>query len=183
MGNGSTGFHERPRPCSKRVSDGCSIDVHSPLKNSSSTIDIVCMKLFQERKGETTATALPSWPLTQVSAADAPDLVLGNISEKRKKSDSSTACRLFGIDLVSHSRSTNPVHIPISASQDPVPAAASVDNSEQQSEVSKVPWEEKPVQQVSPKEIQGGQNCSTRSCTKVNRLITEFTVISNCELC
>jgi hypothetical protein len=109
------------------------MDIHSPLKSSSSTIDVIHMKLFQERKGEATAT-LPTWPLTQRSAANEPILVLGNISEKWKKPDSSTGCRLFGIDLVSHSNSINPVHIPISASQDPVRAVASVD-SEQQSEV------------------------------------------------
>lgn len=165
MGNVSTGFQESPRSCNKRVLDGLSMDIHSPLKSSSSRIDDIHMK-FHERKGETTAT-LPTRSPTQRSAANETVLVLGNISEKWKKPDSSTGCRLFGFDLVSHSSSINPVHIPISASQDPVPAAASVD-SEQQSEVSKVSKEEKQSLQVSPKEIQSKQNSSPRSRTKVH---------------
>lgn len=173
MANGSTDFQEGPRSCKKRVLDCLSMDIHSPLKSSSSTIDDIHMKLFQERRGEATATQ-PTWPLTQHSAANEPVLVLGNISEKRKKTDSGTSCRLFGIDLISHSSSINPVHITISASQDPVPAASM--ESEQQSEVSKISKEGKTTLQATPKDIQSKQNCSLRSRTKVNRLLTGFTL-------
>jgi len=138
------------------------------MKSSSSAVDDVSLKLFQEREGVTKAIL--------GSGADEPPLKLGNISERWKKLDGSTGCRLFGIDLISHSSSIYPVHAPISDSTDPFPAAATVKDSEQQSEISKVSKREKPGLQVSPKEIQSKQNSSTRSRTKVTCTFIEFTL-------
>ena len=169
--NGSASFLDSPNSCSARVSDVWLIDIHSPMKSSSSAVEDVPLKLFQEREGVTKAT-LPSRSLIPGSGADEPPLKLGNISENWKKPDGSTGCRLFGIDLVSHSSSIYPVH----TRPDPIPAATIVVDSERQSEVSKAPKDERPGHQVSPKEIQSKQNSSARSRTKVTRTFIEFTL-------
>ncbi|XP_020264192.1 auxin response factor 9-like isoform X2 [Asparagus officinalis] len=160
-GNGSNSFLESPKSRSINPLD-------SPLKSSSSTLDNIHLNWFQETKGETKST-LSKWHSIHDSASDEPSLMLGYMSQKSNKLDSTPCCRLFGIDLISHSNSTmKPVHIPTSTSQNPVQATALVDGSEQQSDISKVSKREESGLQASPKDIQSKHTNSTRTRTKVH---------------
>ncbi|KAK9274996.1 hypothetical protein L1049_022253 [Liquidambar formosana] len=89
-----------------------------------------------------------------------------------------TSCRLFGIDLINHSTSplvergpAQPISVFSGTNEGHVPSTLSaVADSDQKSDLSKASEEKKQGQlQVSPKETQSKQSCSTsaRSRTKV----------------
>ncbi|XP_057966799.1 auxin response factor 9 [Malania oleifera] len=101
-----------------------------------------------------------------------------DLIEKGKKVEIATCCRLFGIDLMNHSTSPSPVEKAprqqFSASsrnaEGHVPSTPSAADSSQKSDISKASNEKKRGQlQLSPKEAQSRQSCSTstRSRTKV----------------
>ncbi|XP_010912181.1 auxin response factor 11 isoform X2 [Elaeis guineensis] len=168
-GNDSN-FMNSHSQCNKSLADYWLKDLHSPLKSPSSLMTDVSLKLFEDVKGETHAIH-PSWPYISTCMNEEPSLRLGNNTEKWKKSESSNSYRLFGIDLVNPSSSIEKAtvgHISLSSAtvEDPLQATASLEDSGQHS--GKAPKEQKQESQVSPKEIQIKQNCSTRSRTKVH---------------
>ncbi|XP_057478902.1 auxin response factor 9-like [Actinidia eriantha] len=93
-----------------------------------------------------------------------------------KKSDTVASCRLFGVDLKSPSTGAllaekeliPPASISNCDIDEHRPSTMSGADSDQKSDLSKVSKEQRQEQlQVSPKEVQSKQNCSTRSRTKV----------------
>ncbi|XP_008807236.2 auxin response factor 11-like isoform X2 [Phoenix dactylifera] len=163
-------FMNSHSPCNTRLADCWLKDLHYPLKSSSSLMADVSLKLFGDVNGETKAIH-PSWPHMSGCMNEEPSLRLGNNTEKWKKPESSSSCRLFGIDLVNPSGGIETAtvgHISLSsyAMEDPLQVTASLEDSDQHPE--KAPKEPKQELQVSPKEIQRKQNCSTRSRTKVH---------------
>ncbi|KAH7658048.1 auxin response factor protein [Dioscorea alata] len=129
------------------------------LKDSSHT----SLKLFQDNNGEPKTSPVPLWS-AETSI------------EKLKKAEFGGSCRLFGIELINHSNNTvekplvSPVSISSAATEDvpPAPATLSVEDSDQQSALSKASKEHKQGTHISTKEIQSRQNSSTRSRTKVH---------------
>ncbi|QCE11757.1 auxin response factor [Vigna unguiculata] len=90
------------------------------------------------------------------------DHCLDQVDKEISKVEPATGCRLFGIDLIDHTRSN-------SLSVDHASAVASEGRTDanHESDISKASKEWKQEQpQVSPKETQNKQICS-RSCTKV----------------
>ncbi|XP_038987156.1 auxin response factor 18-like isoform X2 [Phoenix dactylifera] len=148
-------------------------DLQSPVKSSSSSMTDVSLKLFEGAKGETKAID-PSWPHLSSCLNEKPSLWLCSNIEKWKKPESSSTCRLFGIDLVNPSSSieratAGTISLSSATDEDPLQATtATLEDSDRHSGLSKAPKE--PIQglQVFPKEIQNNQNCSTRSRTKVH---------------
>ncbi|KAL1828150.1 auxin response factor 9 isoform X1 [Daucus carota subsp. sativus] len=84
---------------------------------------------------------------------------------EEKKSDAVTTCRLFGFDLKSSTDAAKKV-TPLTPVNVFIKAADGGD-SEEKSELSKDSKMKHQGLQVSPKEVQSKQNCSTRSHTKV----------------
>lgn len=88
---------------------------------------------------------------------------------EEKKSDIVASCRLFGFDLKSSTdlaKKVTPLTPPVNV------FIKTADDSEEKSDLSKDSKVKNHGLQVSPKEVQSKQNCSTRSHTKViiNRL-------------
>ncbi|GFZ16388.1 auxin response factor 9 [Actinidia rufa] len=92
-----------------------------------------------------------------------------------KKSETVASCRLFGVDLKSPSTGAllaekeliPPASISNCDIDEHRPSTMSGADSDQKSDLSKVSKEQRQEQlQVSPKEVQSKQNCSTRSRTK-----------------
>ncbi|CAK9163090.1 unnamed protein product [Ilex paraguariensis] len=110
-------------------------------------------------------------PLTKQSNDLTPDL--GDVM----RSDTVASCRLFGIDLISPAPGSSslvakaplkPVCVSNGTGEGHLLSAMSAVDSEQKSELSNDSKEQKQGQlQVSPKEVQSKQSCSTRSRTKV----------------
>ncbi|KAJ6792402.1 auxin response factor 9-like isoform X1 [Iris pallida] len=113
-------------------------DLHPPLQGSPSPLANASLKLFEN----------PNW------------------GEKGKRPDSSSSCRLFGIELFNHF--DNVTSAEKTVGEDQVAATVLVDDSEQQSVLSKSSKEQKLGSLVSPKEVQSKQISSTRSRTKVH---------------
>lgn len=93
-----------------------------------------------------------------------------DLGEKGKKAEASPSCRLFGIELINHSKS--PVLTERAADQ-PNSTPNEITEAEQNSNLPKISKERKlGLLQVPPKEIQHKQNSSTssRSRTKVNNI-------------
>ena len=99
-----------------------------------------------------------------------------NVNADMKKSETVTSCRLFGFDLkapsagavVDDKANVNPVH---ENAEGHFPSSHSAGDSDPKSDLSKdnIPKERQQGQlQVSPKEVQSKQSCSTRTRTKVN---------------
>ncbi|KAJ0963115.1 hypothetical protein J5N97_028237 [Dioscorea zingiberensis] len=137
--------------------DGWSKDSHSPLK------------LFQDSNGEPKVSSAPSW-------AAAPSYTKQETcAEKPKKAEIASSCRLFGIELINHPNSAvdktmvSPVSITSATTEDtPAPTTVLVEDSDQQSALSKASTEHKQGIHMSTKEIQSRQNSATRSRTKVH---------------
>ncbi|XP_072965541.1 auxin response factor 18-like isoform X1 [Typha angustifolia] len=156
------------------ISDGCPKDWHSLIRNPSSSLTDVSLHLFPHMNEE---TKVPPWPVISSYTAEDTTLKLCNGVEEHKKPGSiSSTCRLFGVDLVSHSHCTAsaekanvaPTGISITGIEDPpTRATGSVAESDQLSGLSKVSKEQKRVSQEYPKEVQSKQNGSSRSRTKV----------------
>lgn len=98
-----------------------------------------------------------------------------NVNADMKKSETVTSCRLFGFDLkapsagaiVDDKANVNPVH---ENAEGHFPSSHSAGDSDQKSDLSKdnITKERQQGQlQVSPKEVQSKQSCSTRTRTKV----------------
>uniref|UniRef100_A0A5B6YYP3 Auxin response factor n=1 Tax=Davidia involucrata TaxID=16924 RepID=A0A5B6YYP3_DAVIN len=94
-----------------------------------------------------------------------------------KKSETVSSCRLFGIDLKNPSSAgallaekapVRPVSVPNGTTEGHVRSTLSAADSDLNSDLTKVSKEQKQGElQVSPKEVQSKQSCSTRSRTKV----------------
>ncbi|KAJ6806978.1 auxin response factor 9-like isoform X1 [Iris pallida] len=139
-------------------------DLHSPPQSSPSPLD-ASLKLFQDAKGEAKAN-LSAWPFVPDLTREELAMKSSSSGEKRRRPESSSSCRLFGIQLFNHS--DNVTSAEKTADEDQVAATASVDDNEQQSVVSKSSKELKLRSLVSLKEVQSKQISSTRSRTKVH---------------
>ncbi|XP_008783166.1 auxin response factor 9-like [Phoenix dactylifera] len=173
---GGNGVQNGPGSCDTIVPDGWLKDLRSPVMSPLSSLTDVSLKLFQDMNDETKVT---SWPVIPGSTLEEPTLKLGNGVEEWKKPEvGSSSCRLFGIDLMNHSKSTTISEKAITAPAftisappiegPPSKAPASVDVSDQQSGLSKASREQKRGLDSSPKEIQSKHHGSTRSRTKVH---------------
>lgn len=90
-----------------------------------------------------------------------------DLGEKGRKTEVAPSCRLFGIELINHSKSPVP---PERVPDQPISAPNEITDAEQNSNLPKASKERKlGLLQVPPKEIQHKQNSSTssRSRTKV----------------
>ncbi|KAB2608780.1 auxin response factor 9-like [Pyrus ussuriensis x Pyrus communis] len=135
--------------------------------------------MFQETMED--SKSVSAWPVfsgysTPNSSKPKNDSMFDHV-EKEKKTEMGTSCRIFGIDFTSHSTcfpvmEKAPAQ-PISGSTGTTEGRVSnklAAESDQKSNLSKASKESKPGQlQVSPKETQSKQSCSTsaRSRTKV----------------
>lgn len=118
--------------------------------------------LFDEKEDSKSPSAwsvLPSYS-TQHSAIQTNEMPNG------RKSDTVASCRLFGFDLKVPSNGDSSVNTATyGTAVGPVPSTLSAGESEQKSNLSKDSKEG--LLQVSTKEAQSKQTCSTRSRTKV----------------
>ncbi|KAG7015127.1 Auxin response factor 9 [Cucurbita argyrosperma subsp. argyrosperma] len=92
---------------------------------------------------------------------------VNDLGEKGRKTEVAPSCRLFGIDIIGHSKSPVP---PEMAADQPISAPNEITDAEQNSDQPKASKERKlGLLQVPPKEIQHKQSSSTnsRSRTKV----------------
>lgn len=128
--------------------------------------------LFQDTTDD--SKSVSAWPVSQPHSSQLNiDHVLDQV-DKENKVETATSYRLFGIDLVDHSRNSAAVEKPSSHSVNVTGVTAEVSASTlsstdtgRKSDVSKASHERKQEeQQVSPKETQSKQICS-RSRTKV----------------
>ncbi|KAG1335008.1 putative 3-oxoacyl-[acyl-carrier-protein] synthase I, chloroplastic [Cocos nucifera] len=175
--NKGNGVKNGPGSCDPMVLDDWLKGLHSPIKSPPASLTDVSLKLFQDMNDE---TKVASWPVNPGSMMEQqPVLKLGNGVEEWKKPEvRSSSCRLFGIDLMNHSKSTTVSEKAIAAPaftksiapiEGPSKATASVDESDQQqSGLSKASREHKQGLDSSPKEIQSKHHGSTRSRTKVH---------------
>lgn len=179
---GGNGVQNGPGSCDSIVPDGWLKDLRSPVKSPLSSLTDVSLKLFQDMNDE---TKVASWPVIPGSTLEEPTLKLGNGVEEWKKPEvGSSSCRLFGIDLMNHSKSTTISEKAITAPAftvsappiegPPSKATASVDVSDQQSGLSKASREQKRGLDSSPKEIQSKHHGSTRSRTKVEKTLPKL---------
>lgn len=174
--NKGNGVKIGPGSCDPMVLDGWLKDLHSPIKSTPSTLTDVSLKLFQDMDDETKAA---SWPVIPGCTTEEPTLKLGSGVEEWKKPDvGSGSCRLFGIDLMKHPKTTTISEKAIAAPafslyvppiEGPPKATALVDESDRQSGLSKVSREQKQGLDSSLKEIQSKHQGSTRSRTKVEK--------------
>ncbi|PKI77889.1 hypothetical protein CRG98_001681 [Punica granatum] len=138
----------------------------------SSSCVTVTQHVFEETNEEDKAVS--TWPIVPAYSTAYPskpktELTLDPV-EKVKKPETASSCRLFGIDLMSHSVSPRPQEkVPV----EPLNVSAvsnemSVADSSLKPELSKAPKDTNQGQQVWAKESQSKQNViSSRSRTKV----------------
>lgn len=146
--NKENGVKIGPSSCDPVVLNGWPKDFNSPIKRPPSSLTDVSLQPFQDMNGERKMTSLAN-----------------GVRERKKPEVGGSSCRLFGIDLMNHSKSTaiaeKAIAAPVSIS------VAPLEESEQQPGLSKASKEQKQGLDSSPKELQSRQNGSTRSRTKV----------------
>ncbi|XP_010925954.1 auxin response factor 18 [Elaeis guineensis] len=149
-GDKEDGVKNGPSPCEPVALDGRLKDFNSPTKRPPSSLTDVSLQLFQDMNDEATVTSLAS-----------------DVQEWKKPEVGSSSYRLFGIDLMNHSKSTV---IAEKAVAPPVVgvSVAPVEESDRQFGLSKASKEQKQGLDSSPKEMQSRQHGSTRSRIKVH---------------
>ncbi|KAG1330450.1 Auxin response factor 11 [Cocos nucifera] len=148
--NKEDGARNGPSSCGPVALDGRLKDFNSSIKRPPSSPTDVSLQLFQDKNDEATVAS---------SAND--------VQEWKKPEVGSGSYRLFGIDLMNHSKSAAIAEKAVAAPVVGV-AVAPVEESDQQSGLSKASKEQKQGLDSSPKEMQSRQHGSTRSCIKVH---------------
>ncbi|XP_026666308.1 auxin response factor 1-like isoform X2 [Phoenix dactylifera] len=148
--NTENGVKNGPSSCDPVVLDGRLKDFNSPIKRPPSSPTDVSLQLFQDMNGETKVASLAN-----------------GVREWKKPEVGGNGCRLFGIDLMNHSKSTAIAEKAIAAPVVSI-SVAPVEESDRQSGLSKALREQKQGLDSSPKEMQSRQHGSTRSRTKVH---------------
>ncbi|XP_010266558.1 PREDICTED: auxin response factor 9-like [Nelumbo nucifera] len=145
---------------------------------SSSPLVNVSLNLFQDRTED--GKSVPAWSvLSRISTTDSSKLsnsTLHDPMENGKKSEPSSGCRLFGIELINNSNVVapadktlpGPVGVANATTEMLHSVTVSEADSDQKSELSKASKEQKQNSlQVSPKEIQSKQSCCTSSRSRI----------------
>lgn len=104
-----------------------------------------------------------------------------DLGEKGRKTEVAPSCRLFGIELINHSKSPVP---PERVPDQPISAPNEITDAEQNSNLPKASKERKlGLLQVPPKEIQHKQNSSTSSRSRTKVRLYYYTAYSCLDLC
>lgn len=148
--NKEDGVKNGPSSCDPVVLDGRLKDFNTPIKRPPSSLTDVSLQQFQDMNEEATVTSLAN-----------------DVQEWKKPEVGSSSCRLFGIDLMNHSKSMAIAEKAIAAPVVSV-SVALVEDSDQRSGLSKASKEQqKQVLDSSQKKMQSRQHGSTRSRVKV----------------
>lgn len=153
--NKEDGVKNGPSSCDPVVLDGRLKDFNTLIKRPPSSLTDVPLQQFHDMNDEATVTSLAN-----------------DVQEWKKPEVGSSSCRLFGIDLMNHSKSMAIAEKAIAAPVASV-SVAPVEDSDQQSGLSKASKEQKQGLDSSPKEMQSRQHGSTRSRIKVKKKKTQ----------